>query len=151
MLWPVCLSAHAANGLTRHCRLPVCVRAATAEVETPAQRRTLLRQAIVCADLNHSTRPLERHLVWTQLLMEEFGFQAEEEGLLSIKSAMPMPRTLGALATSQCGFIAFLVRPVYAAWEGFWGTTVHSDRLASTLQFWSEISEPARACAPVHG
>jgi hypothetical protein len=137
------------------CRIaskPILLCAGMVAAETKLQRSILLRHAVMCADLNHATRPLERHIVWSQLLLEEFEFQAEEAALLAITSVVSLPTTLGALATSQCGFITFLVQPVFFVWERFWCTgTFLSDRLATALHCWRALCVCSLAsCSGAH-
>ncbi len=57
---------------------------------------------------------------------------------------MPKTRTLGELATSQCGFIAFIAKPVLKLWDGIFGREAHVRTLTSHLAFWKALGEAAR-------
>jgi hypothetical protein len=128
---------------------------------TVPQRRQLLRLSVMCGDVSSSVRNLEQHLLWAGLLAEEFHYQvcraprrhhqsvipghqmtsgqSDDETFQGCVSSLPKTRTLGELATSQCGFIAFIAKPVLKLWDGIFGRESYVQMLSSHLAFWKAV------------
>ena len=67
--------------------------------------------------------------------------QADDESFLGFVSSVPKIRTFGELATSQCGVIAFIARPVFKLWDGIFGGEAYMHALTSHLAYWKTVGE----------
>ena len=84
-------------------------------------RKLFLKLVIKAADVSNPAKALPLYLYWTERVLEEFYDQGDEEKALGLAvTAMPAcDRAKPAVAAGQKGFIAFIVRPCFAALADF--------------------------------
>ncbi|KAJ3413736.1 High affinity cAMP-specific 3',5'-cyclic phosphodiesterase 7A [Chytridiales sp. JEL 0842] len=82
-------------------------------------RKLILNIAIKCADVNNPAKPLDSCKRWTELIMEEFFRQGDEEKRRGVPVSMFYNRETTDIPKCQIGFIDFIVHPLFEAWSGF--------------------------------
>ncbi|KAJ3048826.1 High affinity cAMP-specific 3',5'-cyclic phosphodiesterase 7A, partial [Rhizophlyctis rosea] len=87
--------------------------------ESKPDRKLLLNVAIKCADINNPAKPLEGCRRWTDMIMEEFFMQGEEEKRKGVPISPMMDREKTDIPKCQIGFIDFIILPLFEAWSGF--------------------------------
>lgn len=65
------------------------------------------------ADISNATKPFEICRKWTDLLFVEFFNQGDKEKQNGLKVSMFMDRTNTNIASSQMGFIDFIIKPSF--------------------------------------
>ena len=83
----------------------------------------VLQNMIHCADLSNPTKPLSIYNRWTNLILEEFFQQGDNERDQGLNISFNCDRNKVCIDESQLGFIDFIVRPL---WET-WADLVHPD------------------------
>ncbi|KAH3761087.1 high affinity cGMP-specific 3',5'-cyclic phosphodiesterase 9A [Pelomyxa schiedti] len=77
---------------------------------------TLVFQMLIkMADISNQTRPWETARIWTDLIMEEFYRQGDQEEEKHLSKSPFMDRTSTRVATCQGAFIKFFVSPMLDA------------------------------------
>eukprot|EP01097_Dermamoeba_algensis_P005358 TRINITY_DN3408_c0_g1_i1.p1 TRINITY_DN3408_c0_g1~~TRINITY_DN3408_c0_g1_i1.p1 ORF type:complete len:821 (-),score=168.38 TRINITY_DN3408_c0_g1_i1:216-2678(-) len=107
-------------------------------------RRLLLKMALKCADISHTSKSLDIHQQWTSRITEEFFRQGDEEKKKSLSISPFMDRETTNVAQSQISFLSFLVLPLYQAWvENFPSAEIAHTHLQSNLNYWKlHINDP---------
>eukprot|EP01050_Picozoa_sp_SAG11_P005218 SAG11_NODE_359_length_10228_cov_7.861388_5_plen_298_part_00 len=79
-----------------------------------SESHTMLRQCLLkTADISHAAKDTSLHVKWSERIQEEFFVQGDEEKLLGIEIGMVNDRDTLVMPKSQCGFLQFLVFPLY--------------------------------------
>lgn len=113
-----------------------------------------------CADIGHTSKSQELHLEWTRRVTNEFfnqvkkkkkfdtqfkvmnppqSLQGDREKSLNLPVSAFMDRNNQDIPKSQCGFISYLVTPLYAAWtQEFPSTQLCAEQLEKNLKYWKE-------------
>jgi len=105
--------------------------------EQKTDRVLLLKMALKCADISHTSKSSELHKEWTTRVTEEFFRQGDKEKSLGIPISAFMERGNTNVPKSQCGFINYLVVPLFEAFvEEFPEAKVCMDQLKSNLIHW---------------
>eukprot|EP01104_Vermistella_antarctica_P002740 TRINITY_DN12957_c0_g1_i1.p1 TRINITY_DN12957_c0_g1~~TRINITY_DN12957_c0_g1_i1.p1 ORF type:complete len:714 (-),score=188.19 TRINITY_DN12957_c0_g1_i1:160-2301(-) len=101
-------------------------------------RRLISLIALKCADVSHTSKPVDLHKNWTTRVTEEFFHQGDEEKRLGLKVSANFDRDSTNIAKSQVGFIKFLVLPLFQAFceEADDNATVCLDQLRENLVMW---------------
>ncbi|KAI9144629.1 hypothetical protein BKA69DRAFT_1025594 [Paraphysoderma sedebokerense] len=89
------------------------------DLEKRPDRKSVLSIAIKCADINNPSKPLHLCTKWTELIMEEFFKQGDEEKKRNMEVSMFMNRDNTDVPKCQIGFIDFIVSPLFEAWSLF--------------------------------
>ncbi|TPX31723.1 hypothetical protein SmJEL517_g04992 [Synchytrium microbalum] len=119
-------------------------------------RKLLLNISIKCADVNNPSKPLAMCRKWTDLIMEEFFRQGDEERSRGLPISAFMNRETTDIPKCQMGFLDYIVTPLYETYGGFMKEDVqpHLDNLASNRAYWKGRSEkfqqqPSQATIPL--
>ncbi|KAF4130919.1 3'5'-cyclic nucleotide phosphodiesterase [Phytophthora infestans] len=73
----------------------------------------LMKIVIKCADLGHSSKALKLHARWSDLIIEEFFLQGDDEYTLGMDISPFMNRNSENSARNQVGFFEFIVLPFF--------------------------------------
>ncbi|ETI31549.1 hypothetical protein F442_21305 [Phytophthora nicotianae P10297] len=73
----------------------------------------LMKIVIKCADLGHSSKALKLHSRWSDLIIEEFFLQGDDEHTLGMDISPFMNRNSENSARNQVGFFEFIVLPFF--------------------------------------
>ncbi|KAG6587242.1 putative calcium/calmodulin-dependent 3',5'-cyclic nucleotide phosphodiesterase [Phytophthora cinnamomi] len=73
----------------------------------------LMKIVIKCADLGHSSKALKLHARWSDLIIEEFFLQGDDEHTLGMDISPFMNRNSENSARNQVGFFEFIVLPFF--------------------------------------
>ena len=104
-------------------------------------RQLVLNMVLKCSDVSHPARPLKAHLLWTDLITEEFYRQGDFERRLGLSMSPLCDRADHNLPKSQLGFIQFVVRPSYAVFAEYLGTNEHLEQLDRNVEFWQKEAQ----------
>jgi hypothetical protein len=85
--------------------------------EKKADRLMCMKTAIHAADLGNPCKPTEVCVKWTGLVMEEFFKQGDKEKKQGLVPSMLCDRNSTPLEKSQLGFIDFVVKPLFGAYQ----------------------------------
>ncbi|KAI8813746.1 hypothetical protein BJ742DRAFT_672305 [Cladochytrium replicatum] len=109
-----------------------------------ADRKLLLNMAIKCSDVNNPAKRLDQCKKWTELIMEEFFAQGDEERRRGVPVSMFMNREATDIPKCQIGFIEFIVQPLFEAWAGFMqeDAAVVMANIHNNKQYWKSRAEP---------
>ena len=111
-------------------------------VDKRDDRLLWLKMALKCADISHTAKSTEMHLKWTANITEEFFRQGDKEKEVNLAISPFMDRSKPEVPKSQCGFINFLVLPLYKAFaEEFSDVTVCVKSLEDNLAYWKSKEE----------
>jgi len=75
-----------------------------------------MKVGIKCADLRHCMMPHEMTMKTTDLLMEEFWAQGDEESSMGLPISPFMNRGKANLPKEQAGFYQFMIMPLISVW-----------------------------------
>jgi len=103
--------------------------------------RFALGLALHTADIANAAKPRQLSLMWTEMVMEEFFAQGDEEKRLGLPISPFYDRTQNPTAKCQMGFINVLVKPLYSEFCGLLGEPALSDCLSalqSNLEGWEQ-------------
>lgn len=78
-----------------------------------ADQLQLLSMLFRAADIGHSAKRWDIHLVWSQRVVEEFHAQGDEEKRLGLKVSPLCEREGFRMASSQVGFLQFISLPTW--------------------------------------
>jgi len=99
----------------------------------------LLKIALKCADIGHTSKSKELHLEWTQRVSEEFFKQGDEEAKHGLTVSPFMNRKDASIPKSQCGFIGFLVQPLFVSFaEQFPEIQAQVEQVDANLNYWKQ-------------
>ncbi|KAJ3285755.1 High affinity cAMP-specific 3',5'-cyclic phosphodiesterase 7A [Blyttiomyces sp. JEL0837] len=117
--------------------------------ESKQDRKLILNIAIKCADVNNPAKPSESCRHWTELIMEEFFRQGDDEKKKGVPVSMFMNRETTDIPKCQIGFIDFIVHPLFEAWSGFMQEDLkpQMENIANNKLFWKARSEEAALIA----
>ncbi|TMW67823.1 hypothetical protein Poli38472_007495 [Pythium oligandrum] len=73
----------------------------------------VMKIVIKCADLGHSSKALKLHARWSDMIIEEFFLQGDEEQMLGMDISPFMNRNSENSAKNQVGFFEFIILPFY--------------------------------------
>ncbi|KAL3665653.1 hypothetical protein V7S43_009088 [Phytophthora oleae] len=73
----------------------------------------LMKIVIKCADVGHSSKALKLHARWSDLIIEEFFLQGDDEHTLGMDISPFMNRNSENSARNQVGFFEFIVLPFF--------------------------------------
>jgi len=73
----------------------------------------LMKVALKCADISHTTKAQHLHLAWTDRVSEEFFCQGDDEKQHGLSISPGMNREEVDICKSQVGFLTFLALPLY--------------------------------------
>ncbi|RLN57756.1 hypothetical protein BBJ29_005514 [Phytophthora kernoviae] len=83
------------------------------ECEVEHSPMLLMKIVIKCADLGHSSKALKLHARWSDLIIEEFFLQGDDEHTLGMDISPFMNRNSENSARNQVGFFEFIVLPFF--------------------------------------
>lgn len=98
----------------------------------------LLEAVLHCADLSNAAKPMRLALQWTDRVLEEFFVQGDQERRLGRDVSPLCDRYSVSKASSQTGFISFIVRPMFQALTPLCNTEDMLGNLQSCHQHWSQ-------------
>lgn len=73
----------------------------------------VMKIVIKCADLGHSSKATKLHARWSDLIIEEFFLQGDEEQSLGMDISPFMNRNSENSAKNQVGFFEFIILPFF--------------------------------------
>jgi len=112
--------------------------------KSPDTRRLLVNFFLHYADISNSAKPFRICRIWVLQILEEFFVQGDEEKRLGVPVQAFNDRENVNRASSQIGFIEFLVSPMYfAAMKVLPPTALLAKQLVSNMKTWEKawISE----------
>ncbi|KAG7382563.1 cAMP-specific 3',5'-cyclic phosphodiesterase 4D [Phytophthora pseudosyringae] len=83
------------------------------DAEVEHSPMVLMKIVIKCADLGHSSKSLRLHARWSDLIIEEFFLQGDDEHTLGMDISPFMNRNSENSARNQVGFFEFIVLPFF--------------------------------------
>lgn len=118
---------------------------------TAEHRLLLLKLTIKAADLGHSGKPLQQHLVWTGKINDEFMKQGDMAAELGLNVEPHMVRHTAnvqkKLAFCQVGFFNYVVNPLFHVYINCLQSSEYADDdlpvaniLQSNLEYWESLS-----------
>ncbi|KAI9360474.1 hypothetical protein DFJ73DRAFT_656215 [Zopfochytrium polystomum] len=118
--------------------------------EVKLDRKTLLNVAIKCADVNNPTKTIELSKKWTDMIMEEFFMQGDEEKRLGLPISMMNNRESTDVPKCQIGFIDFIVFPLFEAWSCFMleDVKVQMENILANKAYWKALADAAAGVPP---
>jgi hypothetical protein len=87
------------------------------KIKDPKDRLLASETALHCADLGNPCKAFPLYSRWTELLMEEFHAQGDQEKALGLP--VIADRDHPNLARSQLGFLDIVVKPLYSTFQRF--------------------------------
>ena len=66
-----------------------------------------------CADISNPTKPYHIHCQWTEMLLEEFFRQGDDEIKIGLPASPMMDRNTTLIPDSQIGFMNVIVKPTF--------------------------------------
>merc|ERR1712066_502654 len=101
------------------------------------------------ADLSNTTKPFNIARQWTDRVLEEFFHQGDQERVLGRDFSPLCDRNSVSRASSQVGFINFIVKPMFQALAPFLDTSDLLSNMKRYHDYWSgELArekKPAKA------
>ena len=76
-------------------------------------KKTICEMLFHLADISNATKPFEICRKWTDLLFVEFFTQGDQEKEKGLNVSMFMDRNTTNIASSQMGFIDFIIKPSF--------------------------------------
>jgi cAMP-specific phosphodiesterase 4 len=111
-------------------------------VDKRDDRLLWMKMALKCADISHTAKSTDIHLKWTEYITEEFFKQGDKERESGTTISPFMDRSKPEVPKSQCGFISFLVLPLYKAFaEEFSDADICVKHLEENLAHWKQKEE----------
>lgn len=121
-------------------------------LEDEAFKNIALQMTLKCADLGHGAKYVEIHKKWTELITKEFFKQGDTERELGMTVNSMFDREKVNISESQKGFITFLVKPLFDAYEEFvkhftgdededLKIEICSRNILENLEYWEHQSE----------
>ena len=98
-----------------------------------------------CADISHAAKSWSLHQRWTDRCQQEFASQLEKEKQMGLPISMAVEDTKAGIASSQIGFIKFVVLPLFNPLATFFGDEAFSGRVDANLQQWVQKLAEANA------
>ncbi|KAJ3286403.1 hypothetical protein HK104_009056 [Borealophlyctis nickersoniae] len=117
---------------------------ALSHLDTVENRLTVMEIALKCADLTNPSKTFALSSKWTEVVMEEFYRQGDQERELGMPISQFMDRATTNVPKCQIGFIDILVAPLYEAWNTFNGNAektakIHKEILKNRTR-WTGLS-----------
>ncbi|RLN88894.1 hypothetical protein BBJ28_00002221 [Nothophytophthora sp. Chile5] len=83
------------------------------DAEVEHSPMVLMKIVIKCADLGHSSKAVKLHARWSDLIIEEFFLQGDDEQTLGMDISPFMNRNSENSARNQVGFFEFIILPFF--------------------------------------
>jgi len=114
------------------------------EKEKSEDRLLLLKMALKCADISHTTKPTHLHLEWSKRITEEMFLQGDAEKRVGFPISAFMERENTDIPKSQSGFINFLVLPLFEVfYQQFPKVKDMYNQMNQNLDYWrQQTSDP---------
>mmetsp|Transcript_3188 Transcript_3188/g.4923 ORF Transcript_3188/g.4923 Transcript_3188/m.4923 type:complete len:959 (+) Transcript_3188:172-3048(+) len=141
----------AAGGLAMH-SAPTAHSIMREIVKTPEGRLMVMKLIIKCSDINHPSRPTFLHKKWCELIQEEFFLQGEKEEELGFPISRGMDRktaTKKSVANGNCGFIQFIVNPLFELMKTKGNSPQFSRNIDINLSYWQKMAAEAKEGEPL--
>jgi hypothetical protein len=91
-------------------------------INNVADKTLVLAMGLKCADVGHTAKPSALHIIWSELVCEEFFLQGDVEKEKGLQVSMYCDRVTTDIAKSQAGFLRNMTIPLYEAWTGYLDT-----------------------------
>ncbi|KAJ3255864.1 High affinity cAMP-specific 3',5'-cyclic phosphodiesterase 7A [Boothiomyces macroporosus] len=105
-------------------------------------KKLVLNMALKCSDVNNLTKPPAISRMWTQLIMDEFFKQGDQEKARGMPISMFMDRNSTDIPKCQLGFIDYIVLPLYESWHAYSNAVKgHIDNLLANKAHWKSVAE----------
>ena len=85
----------------------------------PKDRQLIMDIATKCSDISNGAKSAPISRKWTELIMEEFWLQGDEERKRNMPVSMFMDRNVPGVAKCQVGFIDYIVAPLFEVWDSY--------------------------------
>ncbi|XP_072170208.1 uncharacterized protein [Diadema setosum] len=92
-------------------------------------RKFIMQIALKCADICNPCRQWQITEQWGNLVSEEFFRQGDQEKLKRLPVSMNCDRVTTTIPQIQCGFIGFVVEPLFSNWARFLATDLSQEML----------------------
>lgn len=112
-------------------------------IESVMDKNILLKLVLHTSDISNPAKPRKIMLRWTDRVVEEFFEQGDQELAAGRTVSMFMDRRTPTLMKSQCGFIDFIVKPLFELWSEI-SPQVERDgftQIVKNREFWQECGE----------
>jgi len=116
-----------------------------------ADKKSLMWAILHAADISAQARPNPLFLKWSDRCYEEFYLQGDKERELGRKISPMCDRSTTLVASSQVGFLKFIVIPIWKA-LGLVSTEVRDtcvETLCENLQYWQRCADETRPSSPI--
>ncbi|XP_063238423.1 high affinity cAMP-specific and IBMX-insensitive 3',5'-cyclic phosphodiesterase 8-like isoform X2 [Bacillus rossius redtenbacheri] len=98
------------------------------------------RMLIKCADVSNPTRPVHNCVEWALRIAEEYFTQTDEEKANNLPVVMPLfDRATCSIPKSQIGFMDFIIREMFEAWEEFIEMPKLLEYMEKNYTFWKDL------------
>jgi len=79
----------------------------------------MIEMALHCADISNPIKDITVYKKWVNVVMTEFYAQGDKERDLGMPISAMFDRNNSSVTKTQCGFIEFIIRPIYKVWGDF--------------------------------
>jgi hypothetical protein len=79
----------------------------------PKKKTNILKALVHAADIGNPTRPYQIAKMWAEKIVKEFFYQGDKERAFGLEISMLCDRHKVNFATSQIGFLNFVIQPYF--------------------------------------
>ncbi|KAI9189613.1 hypothetical protein H9P43_001046 [Blastocladiella emersonii ATCC 22665] len=120
----------------------------TLDPETNREDRvTLFKMMMKCADVGNPTKHWSLYEKWYKLIIAEFFRQGDTERKMGLDVSPFMDREKVNLASSQLGFIDYVVSPLFTAFNSYTAVQPILATLATNREIWAEKAKAQTVAA----
>ncbi len=91
----------------------------SASGEQRLDKLIMIEMALHCADISNPVKDISIYKKWVMVVMTEFYQQGDKERELGMAISPMFDRNNSSVTKTQCGFIDFIIRPIYRVWGEF--------------------------------
>ncbi|GMH49544.1 hypothetical protein TL16_g00545 [Triparma laevis f. inornata] len=93
--------------------------AAQSGTEQRLEKGIMIEMALHCADISNPVKDISVYKKWVIVVMTEFYEQGDKERELGMPISPMFDRDNSSVTKTQCGFIEFIIKPIYRVWGDF--------------------------------
>jgi len=111
-------------------------------MNSPENRRQILRMVIKCADVSNPARDLPTMKVWANRIAEEYFQQTDEERRRQLPVVMPnFDRATCSIPHSQLKFMEVFLMNMFEHWDSFLDIPEIANQLQTNYKYWRELDD----------
>eukprot|EP00002_Diphylleia_rotans_P004717 TRINITY_DN1360_c0_g1_i1.p1 TRINITY_DN1360_c0_g1~~TRINITY_DN1360_c0_g1_i1.p1 ORF type:complete len:404 (-),score=93.37 TRINITY_DN1360_c0_g1_i1:266-1477(-) len=110
----------------------------------------ILKIVVKCADVSNPAKPDYIYTAWVDRIMTEFYIQGDEEGRMALPISPFMDRSNPTVEKCQCGFMDFIVKPLFEAYSNFAKDQTYARILESNRAYYGKKLAALTAPSPSH-